>query len=507
MNMKGEKGKNMRNRGITLIALVITIIVLLILAGVTIATLTGENGILTRANDAKIATEKAVAKEKVEMEVAGSFDQYRQFDMDALKQNLKNNLKLPDSAIVDNGDGSITVTVDGYEVKVDENGKVTVEGEVTETPGGGDETEGDNVTLSEIKGKYFGEDTTITIGSDKIKIPAGATVSNLDDECKSVKDGIVIYITNGTQITDWDTAKTTYDQFVWVSVKNAVLDLSKNSDAVLADAKIKEAVQAEVDAGRYPMAVKKSETDYIGVLYQFEDGTDSATVQLNSSWTPSETSYREPVILNDSSSAPDASNGVADLQGQYNTMVTSVATNGGFWVGRYETTNMNTNDVTVIKGITTGINDQTWYQMYSSQKAYKTANISTSTVTSSMIWGSQWDQIMIWMRGVKNTKNTTNGKFYVTNAVGMGNYGTGDSDTGTSGPVATGNRDEYKVKNVYDLAGNVYDWTLEASNTLTRVRRGGNYTNASASYTRADNRDGYYPTDRISNNGSRLTLY
>ena len=39
--------------GITLIALVITIIVLLILAGVSIATLTGENGILTRANDAK----------------------------------------------------------------------------------------------------------------------------------------------------------------------------------------------------------------------------------------------------------------------------------------------------------------------------------------------------------------------------------------------------------------------------------------------------------------------
>ncbi len=47
-----KKVKNSVN-GITLIALVITIIVLLILAGVTIATLFGENGILTRANDAK----------------------------------------------------------------------------------------------------------------------------------------------------------------------------------------------------------------------------------------------------------------------------------------------------------------------------------------------------------------------------------------------------------------------------------------------------------------------
>ena len=53
------KNKNQRNSGITLIALVITIIVLLILAGVTIATLTGPNGIITRANEAKEATEQA----------------------------------------------------------------------------------------------------------------------------------------------------------------------------------------------------------------------------------------------------------------------------------------------------------------------------------------------------------------------------------------------------------------------------------------------------------------
>lgn len=46
-------------RGITLIALVITIIVLLILAGVTIATLTGENGILTKASEASQKTEVA----------------------------------------------------------------------------------------------------------------------------------------------------------------------------------------------------------------------------------------------------------------------------------------------------------------------------------------------------------------------------------------------------------------------------------------------------------------
>ena len=70
MNMKGEKDKNMRNKGITLIALVITIIVLLILAAVSIATLTGENGILTRANEAKEKTEIASVKEQAQLDIA-----------------------------------------------------------------------------------------------------------------------------------------------------------------------------------------------------------------------------------------------------------------------------------------------------------------------------------------------------------------------------------------------------------------------------------------------------
>lgn len=60
--MKNEKG-------ITLIALVITIIVLLILAGVTIAMLTGNNGILTKATTAVSDTEKATAEEAIKMEV------------------------------------------------------------------------------------------------------------------------------------------------------------------------------------------------------------------------------------------------------------------------------------------------------------------------------------------------------------------------------------------------------------------------------------------------------
>lgn len=52
-----------KNKGITLIALVITIIVLLILAGISIATLAGENGILTKASKAKVENKKAEYEE------------------------------------------------------------------------------------------------------------------------------------------------------------------------------------------------------------------------------------------------------------------------------------------------------------------------------------------------------------------------------------------------------------------------------------------------------------
>ena len=61
------------NRGITLIALVITIIVLLILAGVSIAMLTGDNGILNQATDARDDTKAAEIREKVEMAVQAAY--------------------------------------------------------------------------------------------------------------------------------------------------------------------------------------------------------------------------------------------------------------------------------------------------------------------------------------------------------------------------------------------------------------------------------------------------
>ena len=63
--MKGKKG--IKNKGITLIALVVTILVLLILAGISIGMLTGDNSIFLRAKEAKFKTRMAEIAEDWEL--------------------------------------------------------------------------------------------------------------------------------------------------------------------------------------------------------------------------------------------------------------------------------------------------------------------------------------------------------------------------------------------------------------------------------------------------------
>lgn len=119
-----------KQKGITLVALVITIIVLLILAGVTIATFTGENGILSRATESKNKTEEAQEKEGLELAVASSqMDDVNTLEIteeklsDAIKQQLGNN---KDFSITDNGNGSFLVNMNDTQrmYYIDETGEV-----------------------------------------------------------------------------------------------------------------------------------------------------------------------------------------------------------------------------------------------------------------------------------------------------------------------------------------------------------------------------------------------
>lgn len=120
--MKKEKLKN--QKGITLIALIVTIIVLLILAGISIATLTGNNGILHQANKTKNETEEKNAQEAIEIEVAKSSKDINnnKLNFDTVKRYLKMNLGVDAEEY---GNDSLNVSYNGYEFKIGQNGKVS----------------------------------------------------------------------------------------------------------------------------------------------------------------------------------------------------------------------------------------------------------------------------------------------------------------------------------------------------------------------------------------------
>ena len=141
------------NKGITLVALVVTIIVLLILAGVSISMLTGQNGILKRATEAKNTTEVASEKEGIQMAITASqmaSDNYTSIKKDGLQSKLNSYFGKEKTTLEDNKDGSYTVTMNNSKRKytIEDNGSI-IEG-VYDKWNGTDSKEPTEKTSNEI---------------------------------------------------------------------------------------------------------------------------------------------------------------------------------------------------------------------------------------------------------------------------------------------------------------------------------------------------------------------
>ena len=129
MNLQKFKEK----RGITLIALVVTIIVLLILAGISISMLTGQNGILNRASEAKESTGAAQTEELVKISVTDAITQgLGSLTYANLKTALNNNIGAEKYEISCDETNGWTVKVNGKEYGIDSTGNIS------KTPTGGD---------------------------------------------------------------------------------------------------------------------------------------------------------------------------------------------------------------------------------------------------------------------------------------------------------------------------------------------------------------------------------
>ena len=202
---------------------------------------------------------------------------------------------------------------------------------------------------------------------------------------------------------------------------------------------------------------------------------------------------------------------------EYNLMKQRVEENKGFYVARYEAGKEK------IKGVDTVVSKKgatVWDKiawgdsmtsigtdgavakakgMYTDKENY--------SVTSTLIYGVQWDAIMAWIDPAYKTTSYEADSFVI-NSEGKGNYDESANTNDWKGDVATcGISDDYRVKNIYDLAGNVNEWTMEANSTDYRVFRGGGYGHPGSDYP-ASFRCNYDP-DSDSNDyiGFRVALY
>ena len=420
-------------KGITLIALVVTIIVLLILAGIALNLTIGQNGIFSRAQTAANTWRNAETNEQLAM-------------------------------------GELEDWMDGY---MNGNGG---------NQGGGDQ--GDEVIVDTVKipkGFYYvggAKDTGLVI-SDNRADENKYSSSNWTDQA-NIPSGL-----NAETGTNGQIEPIVGNQFVWVPVANPE-NYFINETATLNTNATGTGAENEVTTNVYSNLTIRSGDSY-------------------TSGTPGNiSSVREPDVLNDYDTDAQYYDDILGFDNtksmaesfveEYKAMSDSIKKYNGFYIGRYELTG-SVEDPTEKAG---EVLSADWYYLY---KACQNVVTGKENVKSTMIYGVQWDAVCDWLE--QSGFNTDS------NSSSWGNYNNSSGNAAIEGAGSkqnTGYSDYWKANNIYDLAGNYYEWTQEAYSTSNRMVRGGVYFDSGSSYP-ASGRISYNPNVSNSVISSRATLY
>ena len=395
-----------KNKGITLIALIITIIILLILVGVSVN--------LLIKGDLFGSAQKAVSGTNAKVEE-------QQTAVDELVGEL-----------------------DEVEKEIEEQEK-----------------------QMNIPGTRVSENTKYIRDGKTAWIPKGFTVSGIKSE-QSINKGLVIYdIPEGTTV-DWsnpDSVKTKYNQFVWI-----------------------------------PVEVKSTDTE------------NSIASFYRSVWTENTATGGERTTgLSTDYTEPDSTNDTADktgIAGQITELTKSIYKYGGFYIGRYEagskterTSSSSQTAEFVVQQDKYPYNYVKWGKSMSDVSegvVYLCNNLYSSTntnygATSMLCTGASWDSMLDFIKDSSHnvTDSTTWGNYsnsetytinrgkyavYNTSNYTLGNFqdvgNEYSKEKSTSILLTTGATERNSSKNIYDVAGNCWEWTTESSSSDFRVYRG-----------------------------------
>ena len=481
-----------KENGITLIALVITIIVLLILAGVSISLVIGDNGVLTQASGSVVKNRETKAREEVTLAWAGVDAQYwadwaKDTSLDRVTyfttgENGKTgrerlNAYLTETGVIDDeveydsttGQYSLTYTANDqnqpYEITIDEKGNVL---SINASGTSSNSNTGNNTATADAGRNVTTSNRTLSGSTDTADMTYKNPVIPQGFKPKETATASWSYVNTTTldEVSGWDNGlviedNTNHNEFVWVPCTTGTSD----------------------DVVTYS---KKTDYPKHSSLTSISDASDST----NSTSTGDTTTYRAIPV----------------------TESTQIGTYGGFYVARFEA------------GLTSAVND-------SSESTHANNNYNSVPVSiagtkiwnyvdythsyvaaekmvsgtaygynkSGLITGTQWDTIMKWFEksnigvlGSNQTWGTYNNlgysytgtqhdSFFIYNVLNFeadSTWSNGEfthPDPYNSGYRhfhASGLNSSGYQKNIADLGGNVWEWTAEVFSD-SRVYRGG----------------------------------
>ena len=407
--------------------MVVTIVVLLILAGVTISLLLDENGIIKKSKDARREYGTSKTNEQEQMDNANDW--------------------------IEEATGKVTLAKVPVGTKASKNGTIN-----------GEEGNSNNPTIPK---NYIPIDTAASTWGD------GSSAPSQD----SVNHGLVI---KDEQNNEW----------VWVPVDKGTLATmyeESSNEKTLCGTTGEIAVKTKLYSKTITIG-KDSNTETItrtmpGTTSDFRE-PDLVVGNNGLSYDAQDTYYKK-TILGDNGTKEELAQLFVD---EYKEMIESIKKYGGFYIGRYELS-----EAGVQKNQPT-LTNTNWYNLYAKCKSLN----ASDKVKTGMIWGCQWDVTCNFIAKKGEQKSITDSRTW-------GNYNDSEGDakvivtengteTNKYGTKQnTGYSEYWKANNIYDLAGNCYEWTQEASGTGSRADRGGGCFSGGSSEPASDRVSGADP--------------